>query len=80
MAQSMIPPPGSGRKRRYAFNLLKKYGDNIFIETDYPHSVRDAAYKYAKYQKINVATREEKGGVRVYHAGFRDADPDKMGV
>lgn len=72
MKKIVIPPPSSGRKRKYPFNLLVKYGDNIFIETTKIHAARDAAYKYAKCKKINVATRMEGTGVRVYHAGAID--------
>lgn len=72
MKKIVIPPPSSGRKRKYPFNLLVKYGDNIFIETTKVHAARDAAYKYAKHKKINVATRMEDTGLRVYHAGAID--------
>ena len=66
---NMIPPLGLGRKRKYHFERLKEYGDSVFIRTDNIHSVRDAAFKYAKYNNIKVVTRAKTGGVRVYHAG-----------
>lgn len=66
---NIIPPSGTGRKRKYNFQTLKKYGDSVFIRTDDVHAVRDAAFKYAKYNNIKVATRAKTGGVRVYHAG-----------
>lgn len=65
-----IPPPKYGlSNKKYEFCNLKNYGDNVFVETENFHGVRDAAYKYAKYNGFSVATRTEPGGLRVYHAG-----------
>ena len=75
MEKNLIPPPAYGLSRKYDFNLLKKYGDSVFIKYGkYPnsHSIRDAAYKYAEYNNIRIATRKEKDGVRAYHAGDRE--------
>lgn len=69
MEKNIIPPSGSGRKRKYNFRVLKEYGDSLFIRTDNIHAVRDAAFKFAKYNGIKVVTRAKTGGVRVYHAG-----------
>lgn len=64
-----IPRPQYGKSNKYDFRELKEYGDSVFVSTQKIHSVRDAAYKFAKYNGFIVATRTEPGGVRVYHAG-----------
>lgn len=73
----VIPPPGSGRVRsKYDFSSLKSYGESILFEgVKNPSSVRDAAYKYAKYHRIKLVTRKEsRFSVRVYFAGPSSSD------
>ena len=68
----VIPPPGSGRVRsKYDFSSLKSYGESLLFEgVKSAHSVRDAAYKYAKYHGIKLVTRKEaRCVIRVYFAG-----------
>lgn len=68
----IIPKPQYGKFNKYGFHKLEKYGDSILIETEDPHKVRIAAYKYAGYHGIKFVTRKDGLGVRVYHAGRAD--------
>lgn len=63
-----IPKPQYGKFNKYGFHKLKVYGDSLFIKTEDIKKVREAAYKYAKYNEIKLVTRMEKNGVRVYFA------------
>lgn len=71
----MIPPAGSltnGRHRVYPFNELKKEGDSVSVPCDPrdPHKVRrirDAAYRFAQYNGIRLATRLHDDGITVYY-------------
>lgn len=63
----LIPPVKNGRPQKYGFDILQKHGDSLFIATDDPHKVRDAAYKYARNHGFTIATRSEKGGIAVYY-------------
>lgn len=69
----IIPPARAFcRPKKYDSEDLKEYGDSIFYETKnsrQEHTIRDAAYKYAKYHNFKIASRKEKNGIRIYHAG-----------
>ena len=64
-----IPGPQHGRKPKYDFASLSIPGEFIFIETQKPHIVCDAAYKWAKKNGVRAVTRRCDGGIRVYHGG-----------
>lgn len=74
MRVNIIPPARTGLNlKRYEFDKLKdkEYGENIFIPAKTKreiHAIRDAAYKYATYNKIKLCTRTVDGGVNVYKA------------
>lgn len=74
--ESDVPMPTRPGRTRYPFAEMRP-GDSVFIECrDNEIAIakaQRAARAAAKYAKVHIVTRTERGGLRVWLAGKRTA-------